>query len=109
LALTNDTTSAPNMFLQYTLCTGAGQNVFTSVGAGSYQWPVIVNGSGAGCTANCPADLNVDGVVNGDDLGILLAGWGQCTSSNCIADLNDDGVVNGDDLGILLGAWGPCA
>jgi hypothetical protein len=109
VALTNDTTSAPNMFLQYTLCTGAGQNVFTSVGAGSYQWPVIVNGSGAGCTANCPADLNVDGVVNGDDLGILLAGWGQCTSSNCIADLNDDGVVNGDDLGILLGAWGPCA
>ena len=98
-----------NMFLQYTLCTGAGQNVFTAVGANSYQWPVFVNGSSVGCTPNCPADLNVDGVVNGDDLGVLLGGWGACTSSNCIADLNDDGVVNGDDLGILLGAWGPCA
>ena len=56
----------------------------------------------------CVGDLTDDSVVNGDDLGVLLAGWGQCTSSNCIADLNDDGVVNGDDLGILLSAWGPC-
>jgi hypothetical protein len=108
LALTNNPASASNMFLQYTLCTGTAQNVFVPVGAGSYQWPVILNGSGAGCTANCPADLNVDGVVNGDDLGILLGLWGICTSSSCIGDLNDDGVVNGDDLGSLLASWGRC-
>jgi hypothetical protein len=103
--------AAANVFIGYRpgLSACATTGTFAPAGAGQYQWPVIVNGSGAGCTANCPADLNVDGVVNGDDLGILLAGWGQCTSSNCIADLNDDGVVNGDDLGILLGAWGPCA
>ncbi|MFM9144792.1 MAG: hypothetical protein ACKORL_05350, partial [Phycisphaerales bacterium] len=29
--------------------------------------------------------------------------------STCPADLNDDGFVNGDDLGVLLGAWGACA
>ena len=47
-------------------------------------------------------DLNGDGVVNGDDLGQLLAAWGATGGP---ADLNSDGSVNGDDLGILLGAW----
>jgi hypothetical protein len=56
---------------------------------------------------NCPADLNDDGFVNGDDLGILLSQWGECTSS-CSADFNSDGFVNGDDLGVLLAAWGAC-
>ncbi len=51
-----------------------------------------------------PADLNCDGVVDGDDLGSLLGSWGQCFS--CDADLNGDGVVDGDDLGSLLGSWG---
>jgi len=56
---------------------------------------------------NCPADLNDDGFVNGDDLGILLSQWGECTGS-CSADFNGDGFVNGDDLGVLLAAWGAC-
>lgn len=54
----------------------------------------------------CPADLNFDGVVNGNDLGALLGQWGPC--SGCLADFNGDGVVNGNDLGVMLGAWGPC-
>lgn len=56
----------------------------------------------------CIADLNNDHVVNGADLGILLAAWGACSSSPCTGDLNNDGVVNGADLGILLAAWGNC-
>lgn len=55
----------------------------------------------------CPADLNADRFVNGDDLGVLLGAWGACASP-CPADLNADGFVNGDDLGVLLGAWGAC-
>jgi hypothetical protein len=47
-------------------------------------------------------DLNGDGVVNGDDLGILLGAWGQAGTP---ADLNDDGVVDGNDLGELLANW----
>lgn len=59
-----------------------------------------------GASAN-PADLNGDGVVNGADLGMLLAGWGDCTESPCCpADLNGDGVVNGADLGTVLANWG---
>jgi hypothetical protein len=56
----------------------------------------------------CPADLNLDGVVNGADLGLMLGAWGPCPSTPCAADLNLDGVVNGADLGLMLGAWGPC-
>jgi hypothetical protein len=56
----------------------------------------------------CIADINGDDVVNGTDLGSLLAAWGPCTSGDCLADLNADGVVDGGDLGTLLGRWGAC-
>jgi len=56
---------------------------------------------------DCAGDLNLDGVVNGADLGLMLSGWGPCGSS-CLYDLNVDGVVNGADLGLLLAAWGTC-
>jgi len=49
-------------------------------------------------------DLNLDGVVNGADLSIVLSLWG--TASPGYADLNSDGVVNGADLAVLLGNWG---
>jgi hypothetical protein len=58
---------------------------------------------------SCPADLNDDGNVDGNDLGLLLAAWGPCpTSGTCAADLNDDGNVDGNDLGLMLAAWGAC-
>ena len=59
-----------------------------------------------------PADLNGDGVVDGIDLGILLANWSIPPGSPgcrgavpCAADLNGDAVVDGIDLGILLASW----
>ncbi len=51
---------------------------------------------------NPVADLNGDCHVNGADLGLLLAEWGN---PGPFADLNNDGIVNGADLGILLSAW----
>jgi hypothetical protein len=64
------------------------------------------NGIGDACEAPpCPADFSGDGVVNGADLGTLLAAWGTADAQ---ADLNDDGVVDGADLGALLAAWGDC-
>ncbi|MGA0287616.1 MAG: PQQ-dependent sugar dehydrogenase, partial [Phycisphaerales bacterium] len=66
---------------------------------------IAADGSDA-CESGPIGDLNDDGVVNGADLGILLASWGACPPKGpCIADLNDDGVVNGADLGIQLGNW----
>jgi hypothetical protein len=54
-----------------------------------------------GGTAGSPADLNGDGVVNGADLGAMLASWGQPGA----ADLDGSGTVDGADLGALLAAW----
>ncbi len=48
------------------------------------------------------ADINLDGFVNGADLGLLLAAW---DSDACEADLNSDGFVDGADLGLLLADW----
>lgn len=54
------------------------------------------------CAPPLNADLNGDGLVNGADLGILLAAWG---TNNTAADLNGDGFVGGADLGLLLSEW----
>jgi hypothetical protein len=65
------------------------------------------NDLGGNVICDCTGDLNLDGVVNGADLGLMLSSWGPCGSS-CPYDLNVDGVVNGADLGLMLSAWGTC-
>lgn len=57
----------------------------------------------------CSADLDLNGLVDGADLGALLAGWGPCAGpAYCPGDLNHDGEVEGADLGLMLAAWGEC-
>lgn len=56
--------------------------------------------------ADCIADLNHDGLVNGADIGLLIASWGPCVG--CQADLTGDNMVNGADVGLFLSMWGPC-
>ncbi len=91
-----------NTYGRYTLCTGAGQNVFTPFGATSYEWPVNMNGSASACAgAVCPGDFNGDGMRDGADLGTLLAGWGTAGG-----DVNGDGLTDGADLGGLLAIFG---
>jgi hypothetical protein len=59
--------------------------------------------------ADCPADLDGDGLVASGDLTVMLASWGDCPAkSACPADLDGDGAVSADDLATLLAAWGPC-
>ena len=50
-----------------------------------------------------PGDINHDGMVNGIDIGYLLADWGTSLTRS---DVNRDGFVNGSDLGMLLANWG---
>jgi hypothetical protein len=60
------------------------------------------------CNA-CIADLNGDETVDGQDLSVLLSGWGACPGTGrCIQDLNGDDVVDGRDLSVLLNDWGAC-
>jgi hypothetical protein len=53
------------------------------------------------------ADLFRDSNINGADLGILLAQWGEANAQT-VSDINRDGAVDGVDLGLLLSFWGPC-
>ena len=53
-----------------------------------------------------PGDLDQNGVVNINDLLILLGAWGLCdTCSECPADLDGDCVVGVVDLLALLANW----
>ena len=52
-------------------------------------------------TCGSIADLNGDGLVNGADVGLLLAQWGGPGT----ADFNGSGTVDGGDLGIMLVEW----
>ena len=51
-----------------------------------------------------PGDVNCDWVVDGTDLGTVLAEWG--TSGSTPADIDGDGIVSGNDLAIVLAGWG---
>ena len=55
----------------------------------------------------CPADLSGNGVIDGEDLGLLILQWGAC-GTKCTADLGGNGQVDGEDLGLLFAAWGLC-
>ena len=55
----------------------------------------------------CIGDIYHDGIINGADLGIVLAEWGPVTPTTN-SDLDHNGRVDGADLGLLLAHWGPC-
>jgi hypothetical protein len=63
---------------------------------------------GLSCISCSACDLNPTSIVDGADLGALLAFWGPVSPAFPRADINRDGFVNGADLGILLANWGPC-
>jgi bacillopeptidase F len=60
-------------------------------------WGVVLIG-------DCPEDINGDGVVDTEDLLILLGNWG----TDGDGDIDNNGVVETADLLALLAAWGEC-
>lgn len=59
------------------------------------------------CPPQVPGDVNGDGIVDKNDLAILLANWGPCDDcDDCPADLDDNCTVGASDLLILLVNWG---
>ena len=64
---------------------------------------VNANGVIDSCEALPPGDLDGDGLVNTQDLEILLSAWGSPAPG--AADLTGDGVVNSIDLAVLLASW----
>ncbi len=60
------------------------------------------NGIPDECEIDCLGDLNGDGFIGQEDLGILLSSYGVDDGG----DLNGDGQTNQADLGILLSLYG---
>ena len=60
------------------------------------------------CGDGCLADLDGSGVVDGQDLTLLLGDWGEADPSGVgpATDINQDGVVDAQDLTLLLAKWG---
>ena len=78
-------------------------NTFSNLGG-------VVTLSGSSQVCDCVGDINLDGIRNGEDVGILLGYWGDCgPNGGCsFADLDGSGAVDGADLGMLLAGWGSC-
>ena len=56
-------------------------------------------------------DVDGDRIVDGADLGALLAAWGRCAACDvvaCPADLDGSCVVDGTDLGVVVASWTAC-
>ena len=66
---------------------------------------LVVGGVACEDTLPCLGDINGDGAIGGDDLGLLLAVFG---TSDPDADLDGNGNVGGGDLGLILSGWGLC-
>ena len=54
--------------------------------------------------AGVPGDLNGDGVVDVNDLLLIIASWGIC-SGDCPGDLSGDELVDVSDILLLLSFW----
>lgn len=58
------------------------------------------------CPVACAGDIDGDGVINVNDLLMLIGAWGTC--DGCPEDIDENGVVNVNDLLIAIAAWGTC-
>jgi hypothetical protein len=56
-----------------------------------------------GCTTECRADLNQNGIVDVLDIIVLISQWGSPCNSG---DLDDSGIVDVADIIMLISVWG---
>jgi hypothetical protein len=60
----------------------------------------------SGCNSELPGDANGDGVVDTNDLLLIIAGWGPCPPAPCPGDVNGDGFIGADDILLAIAHWG---
>ena len=70
--------------------------------SGGQIFKIIPASGEVDCTPPNPYDLNGDTLVDGVDLGMLLAAWG----TSGVGDVDNNGIVDGADLAGMLGAFG---
>ncbi len=54
----------------------------------------------------CPGDFNHDGVINTNDLVLLLAKFGQNVAPYSVGEMNGDTIVDTNDLVQFLALFG---
>ncbi len=64
----------------------------------------VVMAAACASPPTCPADYNMDGVLNADDIGDFITGYFNMPS-DAATDFNGDGVINADDLGDFITAY----
>lgn len=82
-------------------CNGNGTPDSTEISQGAMDWDAD------GVLDSCEyrmGDLNLNGVIDGQDVSILLGWWG--VPNPLFGDLDGDNAVNARDLGTLLARFG---
>lgn len=87
--------SQPVVFTDSTLCDNEPDEIIG---------PFVDNGGNTLCV--CPADINGNGIVEVDDILVVVAQWG---TSGPQGDINQDGIVDIADLLEAIDTFGPCA
>ena len=87
-----------------------GAQVAFVAGTDANEWQIQAVGNQVqvkytGDAACIMGDVNCSGLVDDDDLSLLLANWNIGTTWGT-GDLNENGTVNDDDLSLLLANWG---
>lgn len=62
--------------------------------------------------SSCTGDVDDNGVVDTDDLFLVINAWGTCASPPCASDIFPspcgNGVIDTDDLFVVINGWGDC-
>ncbi|MSR42329.1 MAG: hypothetical protein EXS10_10600 [Phycisphaerales bacterium] len=83
-------------------CNNNGIDDGTELATGAADWD---NDGRLDVCETAAGDLNLNGVVDSQDVSILLGWWG--VPNPLFGDLNSDGIVDATDLGTLLARFGP--
>lgn len=59
--------------------------------------------------ACCLGDVNGDGTTGAEDLAEILFRWGTLAPDDRACDLDGNGLADGVDLSLLIAGWGPCS
>lgn len=74
---------------------------------GNLAWAVTYDATSVTATAAISGDLNLDGVVDGNDFGVFAANFGQNSDASWAqGDLNGDGIIDGNDFGLFAETFG---
>ncbi len=96
-------TTAPTV-LDSVVCSNTAASSPQVYGSGGGWSNTCISDDCASCLRSL-GDLNGDWMVDGEDLLMLLAAWGDPGAWQ--SDVNGDGEVDGEDLAAILGNWGP--